>query len=200
MRLPMRILPAVLLLVSSLFGEELALGAGIPLADLKMLDVSGDTVSLDAAVGPNGLVVIFSCNTCPWVIAWEGRYVELAGAYKPKGFGFVAVNPNEAYREKGDSYADMQAHAKEKGYNFYYTLDKESKLALAFGATHTPHVFLFDSDGKLVYRGAIDDNAKEPDKVEETYLADALDAILAGKPVKTTSSKALGCTIKFVTD
>ncbi len=198
MRLPMRILPAVLLLVSSLFGKELALGAGIPLADLKMLDVSSDTVSLGTAVGPNGLVVIFSCNTCPWVIAWEGRYVELAGAYKPKGFGFVAVNPNEAYREKKDSYASMQAHAKEKGYNFYYALDKDSKLARAFGATHTPHVFVFNAEGKLVYRGAIDDDAKNPDKVEETYLADALDACLAGKPVKTTSSKALGCTIKFV--
>ncbi len=198
MRLPMRILPAVLLLVSSLFGKELALGAGIPLADLKMLDVSSDTVSLGTVAGPNGLVVIFSCNTCPWVIAWEGRYVELAGAYKPKGFGFVAVNPNEAYREKKDSYASMQAHAKEKGYNFYYALDKDSKLARAFGATHTPHVFVFNAEGKLVYRGAIDDDAKNPDKVEETYLADALDACLAGKPVKTTSSKALGCSIKFV--
>lgn len=198
MRLPMRILPAVLLLVSSLFGKELALGAGIPLADLKMLDVSGDTVSLGAVAGPNGLVVIFSCNTCPWVFAWEDRYVKLAGAYQPKGFGFVAVNPNAAYREKGDSYADMQARAKEKGYNFYYALDKDSKLARAFGATHTPHVFVFNAEGKLVYRGAIDDDAKNPDKVEEAYLADALDACLAGKPVKTTSSKALGCSIKFV--
>ena len=197
MRLFIRTLPAVFLLVSSVFGKELALGSSTPLADLKMRDVSGKEVCLSDVAGPGGLVVIFSCNTCPWVIAWEDRYVKLATAYQPKGFGFVAVNSNEAYREKGDGYVDMQAQAKEKGYNFYYTLDKDSRLARAFGATRTPHVFLFDSRGKLVYRGAIDDNSRRPAKVEEAYLADALDASLAGEPVKTASTKALGCTIKF---
>ncbi|MFB0515755.1 MAG: thioredoxin family protein [Candidatus Neomarinimicrobiota bacterium] len=197
MRLPLKVLPVVLLLVSGIFGKELALGSGIPLADSTMLDVSGKRLSLSDIAGPEGLVVIFSCNTCPWVHAWEGRYVQLAGTYVPKGFGFVAVNSNKAYRNKGDGYADMQARAKDKGYNFYYTLDKDSRLAIAFGATHTPHVFLFDADGKLVYRGAIDDNSKHPEQVEEAYLADALDACLADKPVKKATTKALGCTIKF---
>lgn len=197
MRLSIYALPAVLLLVSSAFCKELPLDSNIPLADLKLLDVSGKEVSLSDARGDSGLVVIFSCNTCPWVIAWEGRYVTLTSAYQPKGIHFVAVNSNEAYRNKGDSYADMQAHAKEKGYNFYYTLDKDSKLARAFGATRTPHIFLFDSKGKLVYRGAIDDNAKRPNKVKEAYLADALDAMLTGKSIETASTKAIGCSIKF---
>ena len=197
MRLFIRTLPAVFLLVSCVFGKELALGSSIPLADLKLQDVSEKEVSLSDARGDSGLVVIFSCNTCPWVTAWEDRYVKLATAYQPKGVGFVAVNSNEAYREKRDGYVDMQAQAKEKGYNFYYALDQDSRLARAFGATRTPHVFLFDSRGKLVYRGAIDDNAKRPAKVEEAYLADALDSILADRPIKTASTKALGCTIKF---
>lgn len=197
MRLFIRTLPAVFLLVSSVFGKELALDSSIPLADLKLQDVSGKEVSLSDARGDSGLVVIFSCNTCPWVIAWEDRYVELAKAYQPKGVGFVAVNSNEAYRDKGDSYTDMQNHARDKGYNFYYTLDAGSRLARAFGATRTPHVFLFDSKGKLVYRGAIDDNSRRPAKVKEAYLADALDSILADRSVKTASTKALGCTIKF---
>ncbi len=197
MRLFIRTLPAVFLLVSCVFGKELALGSSIPLADLKLQDVSEKEVSLSDARGDSGLVVIFSCNTCPWVTAWEDRYVKLATAYQPKGVGFVAVNSNEAYREKRDGYVDMQAQAKEKGYNFYYALDQDSRLARAFGATRTPHVFLFDSRGKLVYRGAIDDNSRRPAKVEEAYLADALDASLAGEPVKTASTKALGCTIKF---
>ena len=112
MRLFISTLPAMFLLVSSVFGKELALGSSIPLADLKMQDVSGKEVCLSDIAGPGGLVVIFSCNTCPWVIAWEDRYVKLAKAYQPEGVGFVAVNSNEAYRNKGDSYADMQTHAK----------------------------------------------------------------------------------------
>ena len=186
-----------LLLVTGLSAEELALGSGIPLADVKMKDISGARVSLNDATDEKGLVVIFSCNTCPWVHMWEGRYVELATAYQPRGFGFIALNSNAAKRTSGDGLEDMQSRAREKGYNFYYTLDEGSRLAHAFGATHTPQIFLFDNDGKLVYRGAIDDNARNPRKVEQTYLADALDACLAGDQVALASTKALGCTIKF---
>ena len=100
---------------------------------------------------------------------------------------------------ESDELLDMLPSINEIGAKIISIVGKQdSKLARAFGATHTPHVFVFNAEGKLVYRGAIDDDAKNPDKVEETYLADALDACLAGKPVKTTSSKALGCSIKFV--
>ena len=180
-----------------LSAKELDLGSILPLGDIKMADISGKDVSLNDAKGKNGLLVIFSCNTCPWVIAWEDRYVELAETYKDKGVGIVAINSNETQFENVDSMEEMQAHAKEQGYNFYYTMDNGSKLASEFGATRTPHIYLFDKKDKLVYRGAIDDNARKPDKVENTYLADAIDNMLAGNTIDPTATKALGCAIKF---
>ncbi|MFC1480808.1 redoxin family protein [Candidatus Neomarinimicrobiota bacterium] len=184
-------------LVSTAGAGELAIGSDLPSPDYTMQAVGGSEVSLKSAMGKEGLVVIFSCNTCPWVMAWEDRYVTLASAYEPKGLGFVAVNSNAAYRTGVDSMDEMAAHAKDKGYNFDYTVDVDSKLAREFGATRTPHVYVFDKLGKLVYRGAIDDNAHKPKAVEETYLADALDALLAGKTIEQNSTKALGCSIKF---
>jgi len=180
-----------------LSAKELDLGSILPLGDIKMADISGKDISLNDAKGKNGLLVIFSCNTCPWVIAWEDRYVELAETYKDKGVGIVAINSNEKQFETVDSMEEMQAHAKEQGYNFYYTMDNGSKLASEFGATRTPHIYLFDKKDKLVYRGAIDDNARKPDKVENTYLADAIDNMLAGSAIDPTATKALGCAIKF---
>ena len=180
-----------------LSAKELDLGSILPLGDIKMADISGKDVSLNDAKGKNGLLVIFSCNTCPWVIAWEDRYVELAETYKDKGVGIVAINSNEKQFETVDSMEEMQAHAKEQGYNFYYTMDNGSKLASEFGATRTPHIYLFDKKDKLVYRGAIDDNARKPDKVKNTYLADAIDNMLAGSAIDPAATKALGCAIKF---
>ena len=180
-----------------LSAKELDLGSILPLGDIKMADISGKDISLNDAKGKNGLLVIFSCNTCPWVIAWEDRYVELADSYKDKGVGIVAINSNEKQFETVDSMEEMQAHAKEQGYNFYYTMDNGSKLASEFGATRTPHIYLFDKKDKLVYRGAIDDNARKPDQVENTYLADAIDNMLAGSAIDPAATKALGCAIKF---
>ena len=180
-----------------LSAKELDLGSILPLGDIKMADISGLDISLNDAKGENGLLVIFSCNTCPWVIAWEDRYVELADTYKDKGVGIVAINSNETKFENVDSMEEMQEHAQENGYNFYYTMDKKSNLARAFGATRTPHIYLFDKKDKLVYRGAIDDNARKPDKVENTYLADAIDNMLAGSAIDPAATKALGCAIKF---
>lgn len=180
-----------------LSAKELDLGSILPLGDIKMADISGKDISLNDAKGKNGLLVIFSCNTCPWVIAWEDRYVELAETYKDKGVGIVAINSNEKQFETVDSMEEMQAHAKEQGYNFYYTMDNGSKLASEFGATRTPHIYLFDKKDKLVYRGAIDDNARKPNKVENTYLADAIDNMLAGSAIDPAATKALGCAIKF---
>ena len=180
-----------------LSAKELDLGSILPLGDIKMADISGKDISLNDAKGENGLLVIFSCNTCPWVIAWEDRYVELAHTYKDKGVGIVAINSNEKQFDTVDSMEEMQEHAQENGYNFYYTMDKKSNLARAFGATRTPHIYLFDKKDKLVYRGAIDDNARKPDKVENTYLADAIDNMLAGSAIDPAATKALGCAIKF---
>ena len=180
-----------------LLAGELEIGSTMPLKDLELADISGKNMTLANAKGDAGTLVVFSCNTCPWVIRWEDRYVSLANTYAQKGIGMIAVNSNAARFGGEDSLEEMLEHAKNNGYNFPYAQDPESELASAFGATKTPHIYLFDGDDKLVYRGAIDDNAKNAKKVDEPFLANAIDALLAGNPINPQTTKALGCSIKF---
>ena len=180
-----------------LLAGELEIGSTMPLKDLELADISGKNITLATAKGDAGTLVVFSCNTCPWVIRWEDRYVSLANTYAQKGIGMIAVNSNAARFGSEDSLEEMLEHAKNNGYNFPYAQDPESELASAFGATKTPHIYLFDGDDKLVYRGAIDDNAKNAKKVDEPFLANAIDALLAGNPINPQTTKALGCSIKF---
>lgn len=176
---------------------ELEIGKAIPSADVKMMDISGKEVSLSDAKGENGLLVMFSCNTCPYVKLSESRIKELAKLTKANKIGFILLNSNEAQRADEDSFDEMKKYAKAQGYDFYYTVDKNSAIANAFGASRTPHCFLFDKKG-LAYRGAIDDNIKSASEAKELYLKDAIAAVGAGKPVKTNSSKSVGCSIKRV--
>jgi len=113
--------------------------------------------------------------------------------------GFITINPNSKNREKiGEGLKDMRKFSKKYDHDdFLYTVDKGSELATAFGASKTPHIYLFDSNGKLVYKGAIDDNARKPKKVKKSYLMDALNALGSGKSIKVAETKALGCSIKF---
>ena len=180
-----------------LLAGELEIGSTMPLKDLELADISGKNITLANAKGEAGTLVVFSCNTCPWVIRWEDRYVSLANTYAQKGIGMIAVNSNAARFGSEDSLEEMVEHAKNNGYNFPYAQDPESELASAFGATKTPHIYLFDGDDKLVYRGAIDDNAKNAKKVDEPFVANAIDALLAGNPINPQTTKALGCSIKF---
>ena len=180
-----------------LLAGELEIGSTMPLKDLELADISGKNITLANAKGDAGTLVVFSCNTCPWVIRWEDRYVSLANTYAQKGIGMIAVNSNAAQFGGEDSLEEMVEHAKNNGYNFPYAQDPESELASAFGATKTPHIYLFNGDDKLVYRGAIDDNAKNAKKVDEPFLANAIDALLAGNPINPQTTKALGCSIKF---
>ena len=180
-----------------LLAGELEIGSTMPLKDLELADISGKNITLANAKGDVGTLVVFSCNTCPWVIRWEDRYVSLANTYAQKGIGMIAVNSNAARFGGEDSLEEMVEHAKNNGYNFPYAQDPESELASAFGATKTPHIYLFNGDDKLVYRGAIDDNAKNAKKVDVPFLANAIDALLAGNPINPQTTKALGCSIKF---
>ena len=180
-----------------LLAGELEIGSTMPLKDLELADISGKNITLANAKGDAGTLVVFSCNTCPWVIRWEDRYVSLANTYAQKGIGMIAVNSNAARFGGEDSLEEMVEHAKNNGYNFPYAQDPESELASAFGATKTPHIYLFNGDDKLVYRGAIDDNAKNAKKVDVPFLANAIDALLAGNPIDPQTTKALGCSIKF---
>ena len=179
-------------------GPELEIGKPLPSADIKMMDVSGKEVSLADSKGENGLLVIFSCNTCPYVKLSESRIKEMGTVTKQNKVGMIVINSNEAQRSEEDSFDAMKNYAKAQGYTFSYVLDKNSAVANAFGATRTPHCFLFDKAGKLAYRGAIDDNIKEPNDAKEHYLKDAVVAVATGKAVKTSSTKSVGCTIKRV--
>lgn len=183
----------------------LAIGKKAPEMDLKMKDVSGEEVSLSTVAGENGLLVIFSCNTCPFVIGngkksegWEGRYPNIYNLAHQAGVGMVLVNSNAAKRNSGDGFQDMKAHYKTEGYKGYYVLDKDHKLADAFGALTTPHVFLFDENMQLVYKGAIDDSVDSSREVKQPYLKNAMLGMLAGSKIKPNSTRQLGCSIKRV--
>ena len=185
------------LLLSTIFAGELELGSSIPLANIKMMDISGKMISLNDVKMENGLLVNFSCNTCPWVVAWQNRYNSLAEESNENKIGFITVNPNTRIRDRGEGLSDMREFSKKYEHDFLYALDKEAKLATAFGATKTPHIYLFNGEGKLVYRGAIDDNARKPKKVKNNYLSNAIKAVANGKNIDLAETKALGCAIKF---
>jgi peroxiredoxin len=175
----------------------LEIGSEAPMTDRVMTATDGATTTLAEVAGKNGLLVVFTSNTCPWVKAWEGRYLTTAEEAAEHGLGMIAVNSNTAARERGESMADMRRRGEEKGYSFPYVLDENAELASAFGASRTPDVFLFDEDMTLVYRGAIDDNARDPEAVESRYLSDAMSALVGGAEIVPTVTKSIGCTIKF---
>ena len=187
----------VIFFFSVAMSEELKIGSLMPKTGHILNDISGKSITLADAKGESGTLVIFSCNTCPWVIRWEDRYVSIAEKYVPMGIGIIAVNSNSGRFKGSDSMEAMIEHADKENYNFPYAQDPGSELAYAFGATKTPHIYLFDKNNFLVYRGAIDDNARDKNFVDEPFLTNALDELLEGVPISKKTSKAIGCSIKF---
>ncbi len=143
------------------------------------------------------LVVIFSCNHCPYVRAWEDRMIQIQADYADKGVQFVAINANDAVKYPSDSFEAMVERAKEKGFNFPYLHDESQEIARAYGAQRTPEIFVFDRERRLCYHGAIDDNYEDPGAVKQHYLRAALDAVLAGKPAPVGETMPVGCTVKW---
>jgi len=179
--------------------KPLGLGDPAPLADVKMTNVDGREISIADVRGENGTLVMFTCNACPWVKAWQARIVSLGNRCAKQGIGMIAINPNDPRVVAEDDYPVMQANARRSKMAFPYVVDATSEVARAFGATRTPEAFLFDREGRLVYHGTIDDNAKQPGKVKARYLQDAVQALLEGKEIALRETKALGCSIKFHT-
>jgi len=177
--------------------DELAINAPMPEAAYKMKDVSGKDVSLNDAKTAKGLLVIFSCNTCPYVKLSETRIKEYSDLCAANGIGCIIVNSNEAQRNEEDSFDAMSKYYASQNLKCYYTVDVNSKLANAFGATRTPQCFLFNAKG-LVYKGAIDDNVKDPAAVKENYLKDAINAVVKNTTPAKQETKSIGCTIKRV--
>lgn len=167
--------------------------------DFALPNVDGNTVSLSDYVEAKGFLVIFTCNTCPYSVAYEDRIIALDQKYKAKGVPVIAINPNNPDVQPKDSFTHMQKRAKEKGFTFPYLLDEGQEIFPQYGATRTPHVFLLEKtdQGNIVrYIGAIDDNSRDADSVNTRYVEDAVDAMLNGEEIKTTTTKAIGCTIK----
>jgi len=176
--------------------DVLPIGAALPKPDLKMKDISGKQVSLNDAMKKNGLLVMFSCNTCPWVIRNQSRTSEIANYALSKDIGVILLNSNEDSREDGDSFDAMKKYASDQGYKWYYTVDANNILADEFGANRTPECFLFNADGKHVYHGAIDDNPANKEEVKRRHLKEAMDEMLAGKDISVKESRSQGCGIK----
>ncbi len=184
----------------TLNNSSFSLGDKAPLSDLKMTDVASDNdLSLEDMMEANGLLVIFSCNTCPFVLAWEDQFPKLGKLSKGKKLGMVLVNSNQAKREGEDSMAAMKEHYKKAGYNTPYVIDEDSKLADAFGAKTTPHVYLFNSKMELVYRGSINDKFEDRDKTaKQFYLEDAINSMIANEPIEPAETREIGCSIKRI--
>ena len=198
---------ATLALITAMpaFAQEQAIGEKAPMITAPMMGIDGNANTLLDLKGDKGLLVIFSCNTCPFVVGngsktegWEGRYNGLAELAESLDIGMVLVNSNEAKREGDDSLAAMKERAKEAGYTMPYVVDEGSKFANACGARTTPHVYLYNSKLELAYRGSIDDNVNRSEEVKERYLHMAMQRMAEGKKIKTTETKAIGCSIKRI--
>ena len=169
-------------------------------ADFKLKNVDGKLVSLADNKAAKGYIVVFTCNTCPFAKAYEDRIIALNTKYAPLGYPVVAINPNDPVSVPGDSYAAMQTRAKEHHYAFPYLQDETQQVAHAFGATRTPHLYVVSrrgSDFVVSYIGAIDDNSEDAKLVKTKYLENAMTDIMAGKPAATSTTQAIGCTIKW---
>jgi peroxiredoxin len=174
-----------------------SLHPGDPAPDFELPATDGRTYRLADFKDHRFLVVAFWCNHCPYVQAWEGRFIELARRYGPKGVAFVTINANDAHAYPDDRFEAMAERARAQHYPFPYLHDESQAVAHAYGALVTPHPMLFDRDRKLLFQGRIDNDHQHPEQVRERYLEHALDQALAGKPVSPAELPVAGCSVKW---
>ncbi len=168
--------------------------------DFKLKNVDGKMVSLADYKDAKGFIVVFTCNHCPVAKAYEDRVIALNAKYASQGYPVIAINPTDPSKIDEDSYANMQQRAKDKNYTFPYLVDETDNVSHTYGATRTPHVFVLQKSGSdylVKYIGAIDDNSDDASAVKVKYVEDAVNSLLAGKPISTPSTKAIGCGIKW---
>jgi len=175
--------------------NNLKIGSTAP--DFNLRGIDGKQYSLSSFNSMQALVVIFSCNHCPYVQAYENRIKQIQNDYRAKSVSVVAINSNEDVNYPDDSFENMKKRASEQNFNFSYLRDEDQSVARAFDATHTPEIFLFNKERKLVFHGKIDDNWQEPANVQNHYLKNALDELLEGKEISVPETFTIGCTIKW---
>lgn len=178
--------------------DKIGMKTGQAAPDFRNLPgVDGRSTSLSDFSSSRVLVVIFSCNHCPYVQAYEDRIIALQSEFKDQGVQFVAINSNDATHYPDDSFENMVKRAREKKFNFPYLQDKSQAVARAYAATHTPHLYVFDQERKLIYTGKVDDNWQNPSEVKKQYLREALSAAVNGQKPSEPETFAIGCTIKW---
>ena len=190
---------AVTLTAFSIVDSNKGYEIGAVATDFKLKNVDNTMVSLKDLGEAKGYIIIFTCNHCPYAVAYEDRIIELSKKYKSLGYPVVAINPNNPEKQKDDSFEKMQIRAREKGFDFPYLLDEGQKIYPQYGATKTPHVYVLQNtdQGNIVrYIGAIDDNYSDASAVKEKYVEHAVDALLNNEEVKVKTTKAIGCSIK----
>ncbi len=191
---------AVALLATTAFTEG-GYKVGDKAADFKLKNtIDNKMVSMADQKDAKGIIVVFTCNHCPFAVKYESRIMDLDKKYRAKGFPVIAISPNDPTIVPDDAPDKMQALAKEKKYSFPYLFDETQETAKTYGATKTPHVYVLvkeKSDYIVKYIGAIDDNADDAGAVKEKYVENAINNILAGKPVTPETTKAIGCGIKW---
>jgi len=170
---------------------------GSIITDFDLPSIDGKRYNLNSFKDKKALIIIFSCNHCPYVQAYENRIMEIQKDYGGKGVAVIAINSNDAVQYPEDSFEEMKKRASLKKFNFIYLRDENQSAAKSFDAAHTPEIFLFDGDRKLAYHGKIDDNWQEEQKVKSKYLRDALDELLAGMEISVPETYSIGCTIKW---
>ena len=183
--------------MSSLDVSSVGVPIGSSMVDFSLKGVDGKTYGVKNFVDKKAVVVIFSCNHCPYVQAYETRMVQLQQDYLPRGVTLVAINSNDETGYPEDDFPNMVKRAKERNFNFPYLRDESQNVARQYGAICTPHCFAFDNNRKLEYKGRIDDNWRNPEEVKVRDLRAALDAILAGKTPAVQETRPYGCSIKW---
>jgi thiol-disulfide isomerase/thioredoxin len=176
--------------------QSLKIGESLP-SSWNLPGVDGKNHAPESYKNAQVLIVVFSCNHCPYVQAYEDRMIALQKEYGPKGVRLVAINSNDTKNYPEDDFDGMVERSALKKFNFPYLRDEDQKVAGLFGATHTPEFFVFDASRRLRYHGKMDDNYQSPGDVRRKYLVDAVDALLAGKPVAEPETHSIGCTIKW---
>ncbi len=195
----------VILSVLAIVGISLAVSAqgykpGDKAIDFSLKNIDGKMVSLKDYKDTKGIILIFTCNHCPFAKMYEDRIIALDQKYKAQGFPVVAINSNDVTKEPEDSFEAMQKRAADKKFTFAYLYDESQEIAKAYGATRTPHIYLLKKTGNdfsVEFIGAIDDNAQDATAAKDKYVEKAVEELMAGKPVTNKSVKAIGCTIKW---
>lgn len=176
--------------------EDFKLKIGSMAVDFDLLSVDGKTYMLRYFLNREILVVVFTCNHCPYAQAYENRLIRLAKEFSAKA-QFIAINPNDASKYPQDSFENMKIRAMEKRFPYPYLRDESQETARAYGALVTPHVFVFDRAGKLAYQGGVDDNWENENAVTRQYLRNALTELAVGMAVTKKTAPVVGCSIKW---